>query len=48
MRIIAEESIGLVVDIQERLFPHIADRQALLDRTRCSSVACTCWACPCW
>jgi nicotinamidase-related amidase len=23
-----------VVDIQERLFPHISDRQALLDRTR--------------
>jgi hypothetical protein len=34
MRVTAEASIGLVVDIQERLFPHIADRQALLDRTR--------------
>lgn len=34
MRISAEASIGLVIDIQERLFPHIADRQALLDRTR--------------
>ncbi|MDX9959710.1 MAG: hydrolase [Spirochaetia bacterium] len=34
MRILAETSIGLVVDIQERLFPHIADRQPLLDRTR--------------
>ncbi|MFH2115394.1 MAG: hydrolase [Spirochaetota bacterium] len=34
MRITAETSIGLVVDIQERLFPHIAGRQSLLDRTR--------------
>jgi hypothetical protein len=34
MRITAEASIGLVVDIQERLFPHIANGQALLDRTR--------------
>lgn len=34
MRVTADASIGLVVDIQERLFPHIADRQALLDRTR--------------
>lgn len=34
MRITVEASIGMVVDIQERLFPHIADSQALLDRTR--------------
>jgi nicotinamidase-related amidase len=34
MRVTAEASIGLVVDIQERLFPHIAEKDALLARTR--------------
>ncbi len=34
MRVTAESSIGLIVDIQERLFPHIAQKEALLDRTR--------------
>jgi len=34
MRVIVESSIGLIVDIQERLYPHIAEKEALLDRTR--------------
>lgn len=34
MRVTAESSIGLIVDIQERLYPHIAEKEALLDRTR--------------
>jgi nicotinamidase-related amidase len=33
MRVTAESSIGLIVDIQERLFPHIAQKEALLART---------------
>lgn len=33
MRVTAESSIGLIVDIQERLFPHIAEKEALLART---------------
>jgi len=34
MRVTAESSIGLIIDIQERLYPHIAEKEALLDRTR--------------
>jgi len=33
MRIISEESVGLVIDIQKKLFPHISDNKELLDRT---------------
>ena len=34
MRVTADASIGLIIDIQERLYPHIARKEALLDRTR--------------
>jgi nicotinamidase-related amidase len=34
MRVTAESSIGLIIDIQERLYPHIARKEDLLDRTR--------------
>jgi len=34
MRITTEKSVGLVIDIQERLFPHIAGNEELLERTR--------------
>ena len=32
MRILKEESAGLVIDIQERLYPHIHQHEALLSR----------------
>jgi len=34
MRIIPDESAALVIDIQERLFPHISGHDALLERVR--------------
>lgn len=33
MRVTVESSMALIVDIQERLFPHIAQKEALLART---------------
>lgn len=33
MRILADESVGLIIDMQERLYPHIAERDELTRRT---------------
>lgn len=34
MRVLTEETVGLVIDIQERLFPHISGNKEVLDNTR--------------
>lgn len=33
MRILADETVGLIIDMQERLYPHIADHDELTRRT---------------
>jgi len=33
MRILKEESVAVIIDIQEKIFPHIADNEALLKNT---------------
>jgi nicotinamidase-related amidase len=34
MRVIKDRSIGLIIDIQEKLFPHIADSEQLIKNTQ--------------